>query len=85
VQYAEEPLAQHRVVYERDHKRLRELTEPRLFETPYQSPQLLLWELRPGDWRVALQLPESAARRRATSEAVQLPLFAPQPDAPFAR
>src|SRR5439155_6736617 len=33
VHFAEEPLAQYKVAYERDQKRLKTVTEPRLFET----------------------------------------------------
>ena len=73
VHFAEEPLAHYKVDYERNQKDLKRITEPRLFETGFQSPQLLLWELGPDDWHLVLRLPESAPRRRAVAEAVQLP------------
>jgi len=75
IHFAEDPLAQYTVAYERDQKRLRTITELRLFETQFQSPQLLLWELRPEDWHLVLRLPEYAPRRRQADAAVQLPLL----------
>jgi transposase len=76
VQFAAEPLARYRVAYERDHKRLRDLSEPRLFETRYRSPQLPLLELRTEDWRLMFRLPAAAPRRRRHPGAlVQLPLL----------
>lgn len=68
-------MAQYHVAYERDHKGLRDLTDPRLFETRYWSPQLLLWELGPEGWRVVLRLPKYAPRRRSLAVGVQLPLL----------
>lgn len=75
VHFAEEPLAQYKVAYERDQKALKIVTEPRLFETQFQSPQLALWEVGPGDWHLVLRLPEYAPRRRPVTTAVQIPLF----------
>ena len=57
VQFATEPLAQYRVAYERDHQQLRDLTEPRLFETRYRSAQPPLLKLRAEDWRLMFRLP----------------------------
>src|SRR5437763_2933429 len=48
----------YKVAYERDHKALKAITEPRPFETQFQSPQLLPWELQPEDWHLVLRLPE---------------------------
>jgi putative transposase len=73
--FAEEPLAQYKVAYQPDRKRLRAVTEPRLLETRFRSPQLLLWELGPGDWHLVLRLPEYAPRRRSVPGATQLPLL----------
>jgi putative transposase len=75
VHFADEPLAHYQVAYERNQKGLKTVTEPRLFETRFRSPQLLLWELGPDDWHVVLRLPEYAPRRRQTATAVQLPLL----------
>jgi hypothetical protein len=42
---------------------LRQITEPRLFETPFQSPQMFLWDGAFDDWHLVLKLPEYAPRR----------------------
>jgi len=68
-------LAHYKVAYERDHKALKTITEPRLLETQFKSPQLALWELGPDDWHLVIRLPEYAPRRRQTAAAVQLPLL----------
>jgi hypothetical protein len=73
--FAEEPLAQYKVTYASAGKRLRQITDPRLFETPFQSPQMFLWEQGLADWHLVLKLPEYAPRRRSGNLAVQPPLF----------
>jgi hypothetical protein len=75
VHFAEEPLAQYKVAYASDGKRLRRVSDPRLFETPFQSPQLFLWEYGLADWHLVLRLPEYAPRRRVGNLAVQPSLF----------
>ena len=54
------------------------VTDPRLFETQYHSPQLPLWELGDGDWLKIVWLGRYVPRRamRAVVGA-QLPLFEP--------
>jgi transposase InsO family protein len=80
VQFAAEPLAQYRVTYARDHRGLRELSEPRVFATQYRSPQPPLLELRTEDWRLMFRLPDPAPRRRRRLPAlVQLPLLPEEP------
>jgi hypothetical protein len=75
VHFTEEPLAQYKVAYAADQKRLRRITDPRLFETPFQSPQLFLWEHGLADWHLVLRLPEYERRSRSLARAVQPPLF----------
>ncbi len=77
--YADEPLAEYRVRYQPDRKHLLDVAEPRLFETPFRSPQPPLWEPADGEWLKALRLPEYAPRWRRDGMAVQVPLFADQP------
>jgi putative transposase len=76
VHFAEEPLAQYKVAYASDGKRLRRVTDPRLFETPFRSPQLFLWERGLEDWHLVLRLPGYAPRRRVGDRGMQPPLFA---------
>ena len=75
VHFAEEPLAQYKMAYATDHQRLRSVTEPRLFETQFQSPQMFLWEQGLADGHLVIKLPEYAPRRRSGDLAVQPPLF----------
>jgi putative transposase len=75
VHFAEEPLAQYKVAYADAGKRLRAVGDPRLFETPFQSPQPFLWERGLADWHLVLRLPEYAPRRRKRTLAVQPLLF----------
>jgi hypothetical protein len=60
VHSAEEPLVRYKVSHQRDQKGLRTVSEPRLRETQFRSPQLLLWEFGSEDWHLVLRLPECA-------------------------
>jgi hypothetical protein len=75
VHFADEPLAQYKVAYAKAGKRLRTVSDPRLFETAFQSPQLFLWEHGLADWHLVLRLPEYAPRRQLGTRVVQPPLF----------
>ena len=73
--FEDEPLAQYRVAYQPAKRRLKTVTEERLFETPHQSPQPHLWAWGKDDWVTVLRLPGYAPRRRRIGEATQAPLF----------
>jgi transposase len=75
LEFADIPLAEYRVAYRSDRHRLRALDPIRRYETPYQSPQLPLLDLEPGDWRLVMELPARHRRRRSPSPAIQVPLF----------
>lgn len=78
VEFADQPIAQYSVTYQPDHTHLLNVTNPRLFETPYRSPQLPLWELGDGDWLKILWLGPHAPRRpKRAAVGAQLPLFKP--------
>ena len=77
IQFAEEPLARYGVTHQRDHRHFRQVTSKRIFETPYQSPQPPLLELKADDWRLAIELPMQHRRRRRRSSLVQAELFSP--------
>jgi hypothetical protein len=75
--YRDEPLAQYRVAYQPDQRRLQTVTPEQLFETPHRSPQLPLWTWGDDDdWLPVLRLPAYAALRPRPTGAVQPPLFA---------
>ncbi len=52
-------------------RHLLEVTEPRLYDTPYRSPQPPLWELGDWEWLRVLRVPEYAPRKRSTRAAAQ--------------
>jgi putative transposase len=80
LQAEDELLAEYAVAYQRDHRHLRAVRTTRLYETRFQSPQLPLLELDPGDWRLVLQLPAPWRRRRSASCLMQEPLFPSEPE-----
>jgi hypothetical protein len=51
------------VRYQPDKKHLRAVEEGRLFETPYRSPQLALWELDDTEWLTVIRRPDDAPRQ----------------------
>ena len=53
LEYAETPLTQYTVHYQPDKKHFRQVTDPRRFETPYQSSQGHLWEPGVVEWKMA--------------------------------
>jgi putative transposase len=72
IEFADELLAQYRVRYLPDKKHLRGVTESRLFATPFQSPQLPLWEWSDAEWLKAIHRPPYTPRA-ARQEAVAQP------------
>lgn len=74
--YRDEPLAQYRVAYQPDRRRLQTVTPAQLFETAHRSPQLSLWAWGDDEWLPVLQLPAYAPRRPRPTGAAQPPLFA---------
>jgi len=73
--YKDEPLAQYRVAYQPDKRRLKTVTEERRFETPHRSLQPPLWSWGDDAWLRVLRLPDYAPRRPLATLADQLRLF----------
>ena len=57
-------LAQSLVEYQPDKKHFRTVSDPQLYPTQYQSPQLPLWELRDHEWVKVLRSPRRMIRRK---------------------
>jgi len=77
VEYEETDLAFYSVAWHEDNKHITEVSNPRVIETSYRSPQLTLWTLGPDEWLLFKKLPDDAprSRRKATrSDVIQLPL-----------
>ncbi len=76
LEYADEPLAQYKVRYQPDKAHLLTVEEPRLFETPYQSLQLPLWDLSDAEWLKVMRRPDYAPRAIRKETVAQPTLFA---------
>jgi hypothetical protein len=75
IEYQDTELAFYTMEWVEDSKHIKEVKNPRLIETGYQSSQLKLWTLGPDEWLLFLKLPDYAARKkRKLVEVVQLPL-----------
>jgi hypothetical protein len=72
----DEPLAQYRVTYAPDQRRLQMVRPEQVFETPYRSPQMPLWTWGEDEWLPVLRLPAYAPRRPRATAAVQPTFFA---------
>jgi len=75
IEFADEALSQYRVHYDPDRRRLSEAGDPQLFETPFRSPRLPLWELGDQDWLKVNRQPSYAPRTRQLQRRHQPPLF----------
>jgi len=78
MEYADEPLAQYRVRYQPDKAHLSAIDAPLLFETPYRSPQLPLWEWSDEEWLKVMRRPDYAPRAARREPVAQPTLFAPE-------
>src|SRR5438874_10810644 len=81
VEYQAVTLTQYTVDLQEDHKHLSQVSHPRLAQTPFRSPQLVLFDLGPGEWLLYWKTPDvaPARRRRRVPGIVQLPLFDLEP------
>ena len=81
IEYAGDTLAQYRVAYEPDGRRLREVAAPRRYATAHASPQPFLPELAETEWHPAQRLAPYRPRRKRRDEGTQARLLAPEPGA----
>lgn len=77
VEYQTVTLAQYDVERESDRKQVQQVSNSRLVETPFHSPQLTLFDLEPGEWVLHWRVPDYAprARRRRIEGLIQPMLF----------
>jgi len=78
VEYKAVTLSKYTVELQEDRKHLRQVSNPRLAETPFRSPQLLLFDVGPHEWLLYWRAPSYAparSTRRRPQEIIQLPLF----------
>jgi len=83
VEYQTVTLSQYSIEPAEDRKQIKQVSHPRLAQTPFRSPQLTLLDVGPDEWRLDFRAPLYQPRRgiRAISGMVQLPLFDPLPGA----
>ncbi len=79
LEYGEHPLAKYSVEWQPDDKHLLRVGNPRLYDHPYQSPQLELWPPGQVEWFVILKAAPYEARshrkRAARILVIQPPLL----------
>src|SRR5712692_3783435 len=64
LEYGEQPLAKYSVEWQPDDKHLLRVGNPRLYDHPYQSPQLDLWPSQAVEWFVIIQATPYGPRPR---------------------
>jgi len=75
IEFADEPLARYRVRYQPDKRHLLAVEAPYLFETPYRSAQLPLWEMSDTEWLKVMRRPPYAPRKPRGALLEQAALF----------
>jgi transposase InsO family protein len=77
LEYGEQPLSRYSVEWQPDDKHLLRVGNPRLYEHPYQSPQLPLWEPAEVEWHLIIRcdLPARRHRRKGHVFVIQPTLF----------
>lgn len=77
VEYQTVTLSQYSVDLQEDRKQIKQVSNPRLAQTPFRSPQLTLLDVGPDEWCLYWRAPSYQPRRgiRRIGGLVQLPLF----------
>jgi hypothetical protein len=77
IEYKTVTLSKYSVELQEDRKHLRQVSNPRLADTPFRSPQLTLIDVGPHEWVLYWRVPPYAPARsaRRIQGIVQLPLF----------
>ena len=78
LEYRDEKLSRYSVEWQPDDRHLARVGNPRLYDHPYQSPQIELWERGEVDWFVILRAdsPARSHKRKSRVFVLQTPLFA---------
>ncbi|MBA2286423.1 MAG: helix-turn-helix domain-containing protein [Ktedonobacteraceae bacterium] len=77
LEYQAVTLSKYRVDLQNDRRHIKAVSNPRLAETVFRSPQLTLFDLGPDEWLLYWKAPSYALRRRTPSgsKVTQLALF----------
>ncbi len=78
LEYGAHPLSRYSVEWQPDDRHLLRVGNPRLYDHPYQSPQLPLWEPGEVEWFVIIRGSPKSHRRRKKGRMLLLqpPLWA---------
>lgn len=78
LEYGEQPLSRYSVEWQPDDHHLLRVGNPRLYDHPYQSPQLPLWEKGEVEWYVIIRTDPPVRRRQSRGRIflIQPPLWA---------
>lgn len=76
IEHRQTLLARYKVTVDRQQKRLKKLSQPQFYQTPFVSPQLELFELDEAEWQRAWLRPPYIHRQVQEPVAAQLPLLA---------
>lgn len=74
IEYQDALLAQYQADYDRTQKQLQNVSQPTLFQTPFKSPQLVLFELDDEQWLKIRQRTYHRQQKRIEKLGQQLPL-----------
>ena len=76
LEYQEQPLSRYSVEWQPDEKHLRRAGNARLYDNPYRSSQLPLWEDAAVEWYLILRAdPYGPRRKKKRLVVLQMPLF----------
>jgi hypothetical protein len=77
LEYGDYPLSKYSVEWQPDDRHLLRVGNPRLYQHPYQSPQLPLWPSGEVEWHVIIRVDSKTHRRKQRGRVfvIQPPLF----------
>ncbi len=70
IEFGEYPLSKYSVEWQPDDRHLLRVGNPRLYQHPYQTPQLSLWEPSEVEWHVIIRCESKTRRRKRTTHIV---------------
>jgi hypothetical protein len=75
LEHDDEPLSQFTAHFAPDKRHFTEVSDPRLFETRFESPQPFLWDMSDIEWRLVRRARPYRLRRKRAAPDLQLSLF----------
>jgi len=64
LEYGEYPLSKYAVEWQPDDRHLLRVGNPRLYQHPYQTPQLPLWDATDVEWHVIIRCTPKVRRKK---------------------